>query len=44
MLITNFGDIEEAREWTEKIEAEAELTKKPIDIPDFQLWVLSSST
>ena len=36
MLITDFGDMEEAREWREKIEAEAKQTEKPFSSLDFQ--------
>jgi hypothetical protein len=36
MLTTNFGDIDEAREWREKIETEAKQTEKPAKDTDFQ--------
>ncbi len=34
--ITDFGNMEEAREWREMIETDARLTEKPTDEPDFQ--------
>jgi hypothetical protein len=36
MLITDFGYMEEAREWREKIEAEDKQAEKPPNTPDFQ--------
>jgi hypothetical protein len=35
MLITEFGDMKEDQEWTEKIETEAKQTKTPVSSPDF---------
>ena len=35
MLITDFGDIDKARDWGEKIEAEARQTDRPTNTPDF---------
>ena len=36
LVITDFGDINEAKEWTEKMEAEAKQTEKPTNDQDFQ--------
>jgi hypothetical protein len=39
MSITDFGDMEEAREWREKIkkvETEAMQVEQPVQTPDFQ--------
>jgi hypothetical protein len=36
MLITDFEDNNEAREWREKIKTEASLTDRPAQAPDFQ--------
>ena len=37
MMITDFGDMEEAKEWIDKIETEAKQTEKPsASSPDFQ--------
>jgi hypothetical protein len=44
MLITDFGDMDEARDWREKIEAEGTQTDRQANSPDFQLRVLLSST
>jgi hypothetical protein len=35
-LITDFGDMDEAREWRSKIEAEAKQADKPSSDQDFQ--------
>jgi hypothetical protein len=42
MLITDLGD--KAREWRDKIEAEAKQTEKPTNPTDFHKWVWLSST
>ena len=44
MMITDFGDMEEAKEWIDKIETEAKQTEKTLSSPDFQYWVLLRST
>ncbi len=36
LVITDFGDMDEARDWREKMEAEAKLTEKPTNNQDFQ--------
>ena len=36
LVITDFGDMDEAREWRERMEAEAKLTEKPTNDQDFQ--------
>ena len=36
MLITDFGDMDKAKEWRVKIEAEANQVEKPKSTPDFQ--------
>jgi hypothetical protein len=36
MLITDFGDMEEARDWKEKIEAESRQTDRTANTLDFQ--------
>jgi len=36
LVITDFGDINEAKEWTEKMEAEAKQAEKPTNDQDFQ--------
>ncbi len=36
LVITDFGDINEAKEWTEKMEAEAKQKEKPTNEQDFQ--------
>ena len=36
LVITDFGDMDEAREWREKIETEAKLPEKPTNGQDFQ--------
>jgi hypothetical protein len=36
MLITDFGDMDEAREWRNKIEAEAKQAEKPTSDLGFQ--------
>ncbi len=36
LVITDFGDINEAKEWTEKMEAEAKQNEKPTNDQDFQ--------
>jgi hypothetical protein len=33
--MTDFGDMEEAQKWTEKIETEAKQTEKPFSSLDF---------
>ena len=36
LMITDFGDMDEAREWRERMEAEAKLAEKPTTEQDFQ--------
>ncbi len=36
LVITDFGDMDEAREWRERLEAEAKQTEKPSHEQDFQ--------
>ena len=36
MMITDFENMEEAKEWIDKITAEAKQTEKPVSSPDFQ--------
>ena len=36
MAITDFENMEEAKEWIDKITAEAKQTEKPVSSPDFQ--------
>ena len=36
MSITDFENMEEAKEWIDKITAEAKQTEKPASSPDFQ--------
>ena len=43
MVLVGFWDMDEIREWTQKIKEDAMLTELP-NKQDFQWWVLSSST
>jgi hypothetical protein len=36
MFITDFGDVDEAKDWREKIESEARQTDRPANTPDFE--------
>jgi hypothetical protein len=36
LVITDFGDMDEAREWIEKIKNEAKLPERPTSGQDFQ--------
>jgi hypothetical protein len=36
LIITDFGDMDEAREWREKLETEAKQSEKPTNDQDFQ--------
>jgi hypothetical protein len=35
-VVTDFGNMDKAKEWIEKIENEAKLTEKPTNEQDFQ--------